>query len=409
MGSKREAVFRFMFWVLVGTVVPVEGNMCLKPEFYQNMRIGKKLSGAPMVFHQAGGLLDCYRQCGFYSLCQSFNYDVETHQCELLALNNSITEPVVNNIIMDVPHRHGQLFGSCENHLCPNNTVCRVEGPNHSCVVVGCHGYPDIQNVNITSFEVKSLWLFDETVLYACDTGYYPSLNATCSMSGTWAPFECLPFSGCEKRSMCGGDATAEGEYWFFSGTLGAWVKTYCNSLSHAKYITLYHINTFSTPIFVKDPITCAQVLADPALPEMGYTNFPKARVNSFQRIIVNNFRYSNSNFTKQNFGSAGDCVDNDVNDTNSDCGLIGRFVINTNGTGLRIKSPVTWETWGIGGRVGNITRSQDGHRIEGYCGSVVGCGGCQPTKLLIELDPNYTPPLDSATLIQCKTLGNWN
>ncbi|KAK6175257.1 hypothetical protein SNE40_013757 [Patella caerulea] len=369
------------------------------------MRIGEKLSGEPMVFYQAGGLLDCYRQCGLYSLCQSFNYDVETHKCELLALNNTITEPVVNNIIMDVPNRQSYLFGSCENHVCPNNTVCQFEGPDHSCAVVGCHGNPDIEYVNITSFDAKSLWLLNETVLYACVAGYYPTLNATCSMNGTWSPFKCVPFNGCENRGICGGNATAEGEFWIFSRDLLAWVKTHCRAGFNGKYITLNEINTFSTPILLKDPITCAQVPADPVLPTMGYTNFQKMRVFYFQRIYVDNFAYANSTFTKQNFGSAGDCVDNDVNDTNSDCGLIGRFVINTNGTGLRIKSPVTWETWGVGGRVGNITRSQDGHRIEGYCGSVVGCGGCQPTELLLELDPNYTPPLDSATHFKCKAL----
>ncbi|KAK6175273.1 hypothetical protein SNE40_013770 [Patella caerulea] len=410
MGSKREAIFRFMFWVSVGTGVPVEGNMCLKPEFYQNMRIGEKLLEEPMAFYQAGGLLDCYRQCGFYSLCQSCNYDVKTHQCELLASNNTITEQVVNNIIMDVPNRHGQLFGSCKNHLCPNNTVCRVEGPNHSCVVVGCHGNPDIQNVNITSFDAKPLWLVNETVMYACEAGYYPSLDATCSRNGTWSPFQCIPFTGCEKRSVCGGNATAEGEFWIFVVKMDSWVKTYCLSGNNGEHVTLHDINTFSTPIFVKHPTTCVQVQKDPVLTDMGYTAFQKVRVTfSKERIDGDRFRYSNSNFNKQNFGSAGDCVDNDVNDTDSDCGLIGRFVINTNGTGLRIKSSVTWETWGVGGRVGNITRSQDGHRIEGYCGSVVGCGGCRPTELLIELDPNYKPPLDSAAIFQCKTLGNSN
>ncbi|KAK6175226.1 hypothetical protein SNE40_013734 [Patella caerulea] len=380
--------------------------MCLKPEFYQNMRIGEKLSGEPMVFYQAGGLLDCYRQCGFYSLCQSFNYDVETRQCELLGLNNTITKPVANNIIMDVPNRHGQLLGSCENHVCPNNTVCQDEVSNHACVVVACHGNPDIKHVNITSFEAKSLWFVNETVLYACEAGYYPSLNATCSMAGTWSPFKCLPFNGCEQRTLCGGYAAAEGEYWIFSMTLHAWVKIYCSSGHNGKFITLYHINTFSTPIFLKDPTTCAQVPVTPNLPSMGYTDFHKVRVQFLQKKIdVDNFRYSNSYFTRQTFGSAGDCVDNDVNDTDSDCGLIGRFVINTNGTGLRIKSSIAWEMWGVGGRVGNITRSQDGHRIEGYCGSVVGCGGCQPTELLIELDPNFKPPLDSATLMKCKAL----
>ncbi|KAK6175262.1 hypothetical protein SNE40_013760 [Patella caerulea] len=124
MDINSKVIFTFMFWVMVSIPVQVKGNMCLKPEFYQNRRIGEKLSGDPMVFYQTGGLLDCYRRCGFYSLCQSFNYNVETRQCELIALNNSIAEPVVNNIIMDVPNRHGQLFGSCENHVCPNNTVC---------------------------------------------------------------------------------------------------------------------------------------------------------------------------------------------------------------------------------------------------------------------------------------------
>ncbi|KAK6175222.1 hypothetical protein SNE40_013730 [Patella caerulea] len=407
MGSNREDIFRFMFWILVGSGVPVEGNMCLKPEFYQNMRIGEKLIVEPMVIYQARGLLDCYRQCGFYSLCQSFNYNVETRQCELLALNNSIAEPVVNNIIMDVPNRHGQLFGSCENHVCPNNTACQVEGSHYSCVVVGCHGNPDIQNVNITSFETKSLWFFNETVLYACDAGYYPSVNVTCSMAGTWPPLECLPFNECEKRRVCGGYATVGGEYWLFSETLGGWVKIYCRSVHNREHVTLHGINTFTTPTFLKDPITCDPVV-NPNLPRMGYTDFQKARILMSQiriKIDVDAFHYSNSTFKRQNFGSAGDCVDNDVNDTNSDCGLIGRFVINTNGTGLRIKSPVTWETWGDGGRVGNITQSLDGHRIEGYCGSVVGCGGCQPTELLLELDPIYTPPFDSATRIKCKTL----
>ncbi|KAK6175224.1 hypothetical protein SNE40_013732 [Patella caerulea] len=404
MDINTKVIFTFMFWVMAGTRVQVEGHMCLKPEFYQNMRIGEKLLGEPMVYYQAGGLLDCYRQCGFYSLCQSFNYDVETHQCELLGLNNTNTEPVLNNIIMDVSNRQNQLFGSCKNHVCPSNTVCQVEDSSHACVVVGCHGNPDIQNINITSFEAKSLWFFNETVLYACEAGYYPSINVTCSMAGTWSPFDCLPFTGCERRSVCSGNATAEGEYWVFSRKLGDFVKTYCSSENEVEYVTLHGINTFSTPIFLKDPVTCVQVPVTPKLPSMGYTDFQKAGVGLFQkRLYIDAFRYSNSTFTRQTFGSAGDCVDNDVNDTNSDCRLIGRFVINTNGTGLRIKSSVTWETWGVGGRVGNITRSQDGRRIEGYCGSVVGCGGCRPTELLIERDPNYTPPLDSATLIRCK------
>ncbi|KAK6175261.1 hypothetical protein SNE40_013759 [Patella caerulea] len=225
-------------------------------------------------------------------------------------------------------------------------------------------------------------------------------------MSGTWSPFDCLPFSGCDKRSVCGGDATAGGEYWVFSGTLDAWVKTYCHSQNNGEFITLHDINKFSVSIFLKDPTTCAGVPVSPPLADMGFTEFQKVRVTfSQQRIDIDRFGHASSTLKRQNFGSAGDCVDNDINDTNSDCELIARFVINTYGTGLRIKSSVTWETWGVGGRVGNITWSQDGHSIEGYCGSVVGCGGCQPTEILIERDPNYTPPYDhdSATLIKCK------
>ncbi|KAK6177732.1 hypothetical protein SNE40_015776 [Patella caerulea] len=401
MGPKSKVIFKCLFLVVVGTGVQVEGNVCFKQELYPNIQIGKKLSGEPMGFYQAGGLLDCYGQCGLYSLCQSINYNVETHQCELLALTNTTTEPVVNNIIMEVPNRHGQLFGSCENHVCPQNTVCQTDGPRHTCVVVGCHRTPNRENVNVTSFEAKSLWLLNETVLYPCQAGYYPSSNATCYTNGTWSPFLCQPFTGCRKRIFCVDFIGVEGEYWIFSRQMNSWIKAFCPpSEYNGDFITLHDINMFSTPIFFKDPQTCAQIPTDSKLPSMGYTEFQKIRFSSYKMMMdVDNFLYSNSTFHRQNFGSAGDCV----NDTTSDCGLIGRFVINTNGTGLRIKSSVTWETWGVGGRVGNITRSQDGHRIEGYCGSVVGCGGCQPRELLTELDPDYTPPLDSATLVKCK------
>ncbi|KAK6176561.1 hypothetical protein SNE40_014823 [Patella caerulea] len=403
MNSISEIILTVTVLAVFGIVVQVKGNVCLKPDFYQNLTIREKLIGEATIFYQARGLLDCYRQCGFYSLCQSVNYDVKTGQCELFASNESHTEYAVNGIVMNVTNRYGQLLGSCENHACSNNEVCQVEGKQHSCVVVGCHGNPDITNINITSFEAKSLWYFDEIVLYACEAGYHPSINATCSTNGTWSPFKCVPFARCNQRSVCE-NSSAEGEYWFYVRSLKSWIKSYCRSTLSGGFITLNEMNTFSTPAYKKDPDTCMQT--DFVAPDIGYTDFQRIRVNMVDKqLAVNLFLFSNSTYNRQTFGRAGDCVDNDVNDTASDCELTGRFVINTNGTGIRIKSSVTWETWGVGGRVGNITRSQDGNLIEGYCGSVVGCGGCQPTALYFEADPNYTPPSDSATFIKCKAL----
>ncbi|ESO94687.1 hypothetical protein LOTGIDRAFT_176702 [Lottia gigantea] len=105
-----------------------------------------------------------------------------------------------------------------------------------------------------------------------------------------------------------------------------------------------------------------------------GYTDFQKVRLKLFPvHIKTYLLPFTNSTYTPQYYGHATDCY---AGNNSHECGVLGKFIINTQGTGLRIKPSINWKTYGFNGVIANITRSYDGNYIEGYCGGQ--CGGCE-------------------------------
>ncbi|KAK6194714.1 hypothetical protein SNE40_000295 [Patella caerulea] len=401
---------------LVGAIIilisyfNVDGNICVKPDpVLHRLQSGRKLNAQPFSVYNSNGLMDCYRQCGLYSLCRAINYNLLTLSCELISSDNSSVRVVSNGVVLDRAFMNPEMLGSCRDHDCPHNTRCEERGRDFTCVTVGCTGLPSTNFVNSSSFLIKPLWVIDETILYACEVGYYPSVNATCTSSGTFSAFVCKAFTACSHLAKCHKSVEA-GEYWFHIKKMGGRVKSYCHSGSSPPFITLSGYNTASTPGYLPDPINggCEVSPIDPTIyQQVGKTDYQKTRFRSSSGTLnIGGNSFSNTTQNYQRFGIAGDCYSGNIT---SGCPAIGYFIINTTGTGLRIKSSMQWRTWGVDGRIENITRLDDGLVIEGRCGGGVSegnCGGCEPDgNPTLEFDPTYTPDFESATMPYCKAL----
>ncbi|ESO87691.1 hypothetical protein LOTGIDRAFT_166273 [Lottia gigantea] len=288
------------------------------------------------------------------------------------------------------------MLGICKNHRCANNTMCKAGNSDYYCEPIGCNGLPPVENINVTSFTSQVLWGFGDMLNYICMQTFYTDTNVTCLSSGNWSEFSCNNIQWCSHTRVCSVSETTE--FWLRRRESTEYQKIYCSDTA-GPAVTLLHNNMASTPAYIRDPNSCALIPAsDPSALGMGYTDFEKIRIKLYRNSALYENDYTNSTYEFQNFGRAGDCY---AGNDSSVCGVIGRFIINTRGTGLRVKSTVQWKTWGNNG-VMNITRSEDGHVIEGYCGG--NCGGCEPDGvILFEVDHNDAPPIESAVWPICK------
>ncbi|ESO81964.1 hypothetical protein LOTGIDRAFT_170500 [Lottia gigantea] len=354
--------------------------------------VGQKLEESPFSKLSSLGPLDCYRNCRRHSLCQAVNFQSVSYQCELLseAGGNFVTNMTYNFI--DVRSWTHDFLGNCNQHNCSNNTYCEEDIMGFSCIPFGCMGVPSSENVNTTSFTSKLLWNLNESVLYVCNRGYYPSQNVFCEYTGNFTTFICKPFEKCFDIRECNPTAE-EGEFIIYSSKISAWLKLFCQNM-YGAYITLVYNNFATFRAITRSNSTCQHVELDPSTIGAGETNFHRLRyLLANGKIKTFSSFYQTTTHTRQEFGSAGDCY---VRDNSSQCGVLGYFRIDFRDTGLRIAPTTTWELYGNDSAIVNITKSYDDQVIEGHCGG--NCGGCRAGQYInVEAYPYYVPQMEFA------------
>ncbi|ESO96737.1 hypothetical protein LOTGIDRAFT_176549 [Lottia gigantea] len=382
--------------VMIEVLDICKGNQCFNPDTVSDVHMDSRFDSEYFLVQASIGPVDCIRTCKSCGLCKFVNFNKRTLDCSLLAVEGQLITD--NDYISIESYKwNDNMMGVCKDHNCPYNTLCVVEDDNYTCIPLGCL-IPQIDNINVTSFYSKLLWNFGEVVEYACEQGFFTRTNATCLSTGQWSDFQCTAFSKCGDNSVCG--LQEEKFYWLLLIATETRQKVHCKN-AIGPSILLAEYNMASTPAYKRTAGSCDLIPEpEPQAHDMGYTDYQMTRVilNPLSTKI-NSPGFSNSTYSLQDFGKAGDCY---AGDNSSECGVIGRFIINTRNTGYKVKTSVKWKTWGTAGVIANITWSPDGHVIEGYCGG--NCGGCEVDgKILLESDPDFTPLFESAELSFCR------
>ncbi|ESO97257.1 hypothetical protein LOTGIDRAFT_159280 [Lottia gigantea] len=375
---------------------------CFKKELLENMIVNTRLSGTPFSTFDSE-ILKCTQYCKLYSLCKAVNFDRLTNQCQLMNQKPtpSNTEYDSQNILIDMENWSELLLGACKHHSCPNNSICRELPDSFMCEVIGCTAVPQNDFVNVSSFEAKALWGFNEMVQYACQSGYLPSKNPICTEKGEWSDFFCKRISLCYQVYSC--NQTDE-DYWLFYTTSQTLIKIYCKKGS-GSFISLNYRNMATFPGYTRAEGSCEKTTLDTSA-ESGVriTEYQKIRLDlGTFKVFTDTRRFSNSTLTSLNYGVARDCYARGE-DT---CGALGKFVVDTRGTGFRFTDSLAWTTVGLSPIIINITKTMDGHVITGYCGGH--CGGCVINETgsgaVLEVDLNDMRPLESAVIPFCQFL----
>ncbi|ESP01666.1 hypothetical protein LOTGIDRAFT_172515 [Lottia gigantea] len=382
----------FYFAVIMSIGINCNGNQCFKPATDVPLSDNLRMNTDSFLTRPSLGPVDCVRTCKLHSLCNFVNYNKHTLDCSLLAINGDLVSDY-DHIHIAVIKWNDNMLDGCKHHQCPNNTMCKAnDHVGYECQTIGCNAIY-VNNINHTSFSRKPLWNFGETVEYACTRGYFTADNATCLTSGMWSSFTCQRYLQCGDNDVC--SVVENKHYWIYFNETQKLHKIYCDN---GASLTLLEYNTATTPAVIRGVGSCALIFD--IMKGQGYTDFQKVRLKLFPvHIKTYLLPFTNSTYTPQYYGHATDCY---AGNNSHECGVLGKFIINTQGTGLRIKPSINWKTYGFNGVIANITRSYDGNYIEGYCGGQ--CGGCEPDgKLYLEADPNYTPPFESAELPICR------
>ncbi|ESO84428.1 hypothetical protein LOTGIDRAFT_176151 [Lottia gigantea] len=234
-------------------------------------------------------------------------------------------------------------------------------------------------------------------VEYVCEPGYFPSINPVCTEDGTWSEFVCSPYFKCSEIRKCN-DSMEEKDYWLYAADYQTRVKLFC-IWGVGAFVSLQHSNMGSFLEYTITGTDCAtSPLDNPETKGAGTTEFQKIKLQIPQgyKIIVYIHFVTNSSLKPTYYGSAKDCYPKD-----NGCGVLGKFVIDTRGTGFKFPDSLTWKTVGISAVIGNITRSMGGHVITGFCGG--DCGGYEVDETgngtHLQIDINDMPPFKTAEL----------
>lgn len=113
-----------------------------------------------------------------------------------------------------------------------------------------------------------------------------------------------------------------------------------------------------------------------------GFTKFSKVRLNVTEgSIIPDDFQFAESDGNRVPYGTAGDCYSSNPGNCRK-----GDFSIDLTGTGLRLKSSVSWslEAEPLGISIRDFKKDKHSQVVTAKCGGY--CGLCQPSgKLLVE------------------------
>ncbi|XP_060079513.1 uncharacterized protein LOC132558914 [Ylistrum balloti] len=227
---------------------------------------------------------------------------------------------------------------------------------------------------------------------YTCAGALLPKVSdVECHTSGNWTLMSdfCRDLESCEDVQMCS-STNLDGTYQLYPPVLGGHgVNIYCHNMATVPqaYVTLfeenmsrndYSLRTWTFPCIFQDRVGDATAyfnkisvsLVDMSVNRDDYT-FAVTCQESPSRSIPG-------------FGEAGGCSHDYMWRDYRQCPAPGVFVINTNGTGLKISPTCSWSADGAyGSRVEPIEWSSDGLKIQTTFDAW--CGSFKPDALYLE------------------------
>ncbi|XP_071103329.1 A disintegrin and metalloproteinase with thrombospondin motifs 9-like [Haliotis cracherodii] len=354
----------------------------LKQSLQENARLKVKT----FLTLNNSGLLQCVKECKLRSRCQSFNFNLDAHQCELLDTTSSETFDsnlltTAQYVYSDIKSWSGHIAGKCEGHSCPSTTVCRENGSNHTCL---CSDPPAVQNASLAlTAQSQIMWEIGEEVKYVCDTPFSPRGRRVCQSDGSWTDFSCVLVRDCSQMKTCN-NAYSDGEYWIvlekYNNTR---VKIYCHDMSSD---TPGHFVTFQEDNYSVMPTGCTDFYC-------GRTNFSKMKIDLDNLEIELDHTFADWSCKPGPYGRIMGCNSN----ADSDCGTMQ---VNLVGTSFKVSSQTTL--------IGNadIVYSSNHSVMHGKCNGQ--CEACfsshkgTTAKFGFSLREQNIPDEDSASVPAC-------
>ncbi|XP_046380188.2 uncharacterized protein LOC124151653 [Haliotis rufescens] len=355
-----------------------------------------RLKGAVIETIPTSGLASCAKECLLRSMCRSYNFQLDDGTCELSSEDGTTTdgsismETVPRFVFSESKAWPQRIAGGCENHSCPNNTLCtETKDGGLACVLAYCRDPPTVEYAAPSM--VRHFTPINQSLTLNCKVGYVPCGNMTCNPDGTWTTMTCMPVSNCTEVRQLSSTYT-DGEYWLYPRQLsGAPVKVYCHAMNStpSEYISL------PTPYFMDSPRVqnyhCNG--ETPSVKGYGYFVFSKFGLNIENMEIEKEDRvfYNKTHLLNAKVGQVYDCY----SPPGTTCGPAGRAVMDLRGTGLALNKTVTWSHYG---KEKHVTRSSNDQLIEVRCGGW--CGGCDISGPALLSVVESDPPLENTAII---------
>ncbi|XP_071110607.1 A disintegrin and metalloproteinase with thrombospondin motifs 9-like [Haliotis cracherodii] len=169
-------------------------NFCSDIGNINAVRKNTALLGSTFLTLQRTGIIDCAKQCLLRRRCKSFNVALDRSECQLneMSTSGSVTSNIVgveNTVVSDIDQWPGRVIGACQNHTCPDTSVCRIHKIGSTSCSVECSDPLSLANgafsPNTTGYDVGA------TLSYSCADGYLKSGEAVCQSNGTWSDYSC--------------------------------------------------------------------------------------------------------------------------------------------------------------------------------------------------------------------------
>ncbi|XP_067659455.1 A disintegrin and metalloproteinase with thrombospondin motifs 9-like [Haliotis asinina] len=457
---------RYFTVLLFNQLPPCNGYSCTDFNSISTVQKDTVLLGSRFLTLPTTGVVSCGRQCLLRRRCRSFNVDLGKSECQLneRSTSGSVASNIVgvqNSVVSDIDQWPGRLAGECQNHSCPHNSVCMIQGsgvqttgvqgtgpycqtecsdpprltngvvsPNttryeigstlsYSCSAgylkngkavcqadgtwtnfnceIGCQGLPTILHSIRESVSPTDLWPVGSSPNITCPPTTVQLGNVTCLSNGTWSTMTCRMMRSCSEVRNCS-TLNGDGEYWIFPQIFhNVSVKIFCSGM-----------NSGTPKHYVTLPRNTFSDYSDTNCRRDQFESCASVRYNKILIDDVNTMATGYNGLTDHTFANDSKCEVAEYAgafDCSLDTSCTGnkgrQFRIDTGLTGLVVSPEIQWV---VRSGYGNVTiqRSDNNRIINGHC--VTNCSYCYANDDTIPYipDESFVPSLSSAKVPIC-------
>ncbi|XP_046351953.2 A disintegrin and metalloproteinase with thrombospondin motifs 9-like [Haliotis rufescens] len=334
-------------------------KICSKSSNFPLLQQNNKLPNHEIASMTTEGPVKCAYNCMTIKMCQSFNFDTNTGNCQLnhatlspggLNASHLVTTPEF--VFSDISQWPQTIAGACANHNCSVNRFCEPLGND----------------------------------------------RYTCSRLVT--PSSCAEVKECDPSST-------DGEYWLRLLNFDLYrTRIYCHNMNTdtpVEYLTLLTPNYGIYPNVTNIGCNQETSLVLDCKGRGGEAFYHKIRVLIENMEVVRNEKTfaDFSNYKEIVYANAMDCYTAHNGGVLRSCGTKGEFTVNLTDTGWIVGPDQEWATSGWRAIIESIERDDTGAVVHMKCGGYA--GGCHPAGSLM-LKPYYKTaiPDSSAKEVTC-------